>query len=181
MSELVAELKLNLGSRNRKMPDFKNMDIDPHEGVDYVGDVSDLSRFNDNSVGEIYASHILEHFPHTKTLKVLKEWNRVLVNGGILYLAVPDFEAAIKVYHGFGLQDWIVTYLYGDQGYETAIHYAPFDEHRLRNILMSAGFSQASRVDKFQIGDEGDCSNNLLSIGGKKTDVRISLNMIVEK
>ena len=29
--------------------------------VDFVGDISDLSQFNDNSINEIYASHVFEH------------------------------------------------------------------------------------------------------------------------
>ncbi len=44
------DIRLNLGSRDRKIPGFKNMDIDAHEGVDIVGDVSDLSMFEDESV-----------------------------------------------------------------------------------------------------------------------------------
>ncbi len=50
--------------------------------VDYVGKAEDLSIFGDESVEEIYACHILEHFRRADVLKVLQEWFRVLCTGG---------------------------------------------------------------------------------------------------
>lgn len=173
-SLIESPVKLNLGSRDRDIPGFKNMDIDKHANVDYVGDVSDLSRFEDKSVSEIYASHILEHFPHTQTLKVLKEWRRVLNDGGILYIGVPDFRRTIELYTAInGINDWIINYLYGDQEYTTAFHYTAFDERRLSDFLLKAGFSEASRVEFFRFNNK-DCSNNRSSFDGKP----VSLNMV---
>jgi len=175
---VIAEaIKLNLGSRNRDIPGFKGMDCDPHPGVDYVGDISDLSRFESESVAEIYASHCLEHFPHTKTVSVLKEWARVLVPGGILYVAVPDFKRTVELYARTGMNDWVVNYLWGDQGYQTAYHYTGFDEGRLRNVLLAAGFSEASQVEEFPVGHPSDCSRNVSTLDGKS----ISLNMVAVK
>lgn len=168
---------LNLGSRNRAIPDFLSMDCDAHEGVDIVGDISDLSRFEDGSVEAIYSSHCLEHFPHPKTLSVLKEWHRVLAPGGILYVAVPDFRRTVELYARCGLNDWVQNYLMGDQGYATAFHYALFDEGRLRGLLLKAGFSEASRVEDFPVGDPLDCSRNVSTLDGKS----ISLNMVCVK
>lgn len=170
---------LNLGSRNRAIPGFLNMDCDQHEGVDIVGDISDLSRFESGSVPAIYASHVLEHFPHVKTLDVLREWNRVLSPGGILYVAVPDFKRAIELYltSPEGMGDWVVNYLWGDQAYPTAFHYAGFDVHRLTSLLRKAGFSEVSRVGNFPIGDSQDCSRKVSTFDGKP----VSLNMVAIK
>lgn len=151
------------------------MDCDPHPGVDVVGDVGDLSRFPDGSVEAIHASHVLEHFPHPKTPEVLKEWARVLTDGGLLYVAVPDFKRTVEIYLKSGfLSDWVVNYLWGDQGYKTAYHYTGFDEGRLRGLLLGAGFSEASRVDVLPVNDPLDCSNNKSNIDGKS----VSLNMV---
>lgn len=166
-------LKLNLGCHDRVVPGFKGMDIDHYPGVDYVGDVGNLSRFKDGEVSEILASHILEHFPHTKTLDVLKEWRRVLKSGGILYVSVPDFKQMVKLYHSHGLEDWIQNMICGDQVYATAYHYAIFDEARLSGLLLAAGFSEASRVETFGISED-DCSNNRDNAGGELA----SLNMV---
>lgn len=177
---MIAEaLKLNLGSRDRSMPGFQNVDTDPHPGVDHVMDVGDLYRFQDGSVAEIYSSNVLEHFPHVRTLEVLKDWARVLSPGGILYLSVPDFKRTIDLYHACGgvLNDWIVNFLYGDQGYKTAFHYTAFDFPRLTGILKQAGFSEVSQVDFLPIGDKNDCSNMRSNFDGKP----VCLNIIAVK
>lgn len=174
---IADKLKLNLGSRNRAIDGFTGMDIDPHAGVDIVGDVFDLSRFADGSVSEIYASHILEHAPHPKTLDVLKEWARVLEPGGKLYVAVPDFARTVELYQFRGLNEWVVNFLMGDQIYKTAYHYNLFDEPRLEGMLKAAGFSDSFRVEQFPIGDEDDCSNLKSTVDGEP----VSLNMVAVK
>lgn len=168
---------LNLGSRNRAIPGFLNMDCDHHEGVDVVGDISDLSRFESGSVPEIYASHCLEHFPHPQTAAVLKGWFRVLEPGGKLYVAVPDFERCVELYGSLGLCDWLNRLLMGDQEYKTAFHYSLFDEAKLTGMLKEAGFADSFRVEQFPTGDPKDCSNLASTYDGQS----VSLNMIATK
>ncbi len=175
ISEKIAGL--NLGSRNRAIPDFFNMDCDQHPGVDIVGDVSDLSRFADNSIPEIYGSHVIEHFPHTKTLDVLKEWHRVIEPGGKLYIAVPDLARAVEIYQALGLRPWVTNFLMGDQCYKTAYHYNLFDEAKLTAMLKDAGFADSFRVEQFPIGDPQDCSNQVSNYDNQS----VSLNMIAVK
>ena len=177
LEQAVKIAGLNLGSRNRSIDGFLNMDCDQHEGVDIVGDISDLSRFADGSIPEIYASHCLEHFEYHRTSAVLKEWLRVLEPKGKLYVAVPDFQRCIELYQDIGLNDWIVRFLMGDQEYQTAYHYSIFDESRLSRILFDAGFSESFRVEQFPIGDERDCSNLASDYDG----FPVSLNMIAIK
>lgn len=168
------EIKLNLGSRDRSMSGWTNVDCDPHEGVDVVGRIEDLKSWADGSVSEIYASHCLEHLPHPQTLPCLKEWARVLRPGGVLYVAVPDFARVVEIYHKTGMQNWIVNYLFGDQGYPTAFHYAGFDFKRLEGLLRQAGFVEVSRVERFPVGPDLDCSTKVSTFDGKC----VSLNMV---
>ena len=168
------EVRLNLGARNRAIPGFLSVDCDKHEGVDIVADVSDLSQFATGSVKEILASHVLEHFPHTKTVTVLKEWARALESGGILYLAVPDFKRAVEIYKERGLCDWVQNWLWGDQGYATAFHYAGFDEGRLKKVALEAGFSEVSIVDDLPVHHPLDCSTLRSNVDGR----RVSLNAV---
>ncbi len=168
---------LNLGSRNRSIEGFLNMDIDQHPGVDVVGDVSDLSRFNEESIPAIYVSHVIEHFQYHRTLAILKEWARVLEPGGKLYIAVPDFERCVELYGILGLNEWIVRFLMGDQEYKTAYHYNLFDEARLKTLLDNAGFSESFRVEQFPFGDENDCSNLVSNID----NLPVSLNFVAIK
>lgn len=174
MNVIAAKVKLNLGARDRAIPGFVGMDCDGHDGVDLVGDAADLSRFADGEISEIYASHCLEHFPHVKTVEVLREWCRVLEPGGILYVAVPDFKRTVEIYQKCGLNDWIQEYISGGQEYATAYHYAIFDEGRLRELLLKAGFSEASRVDDFPVGHPEDCSRKLSTLDYKP----VSLNVV---
>jgi predicted SAM-dependent methyltransferase len=168
---------LNLGSRNRAIPGFLNIDCDQHEGVDIVGDISDLSRFEGGSVSEIYASHCLEHFPHPRTLSVLKEWYRVLEPGGKLYVGVPDFARCVELYAITGITQWLQDYVSGGHEYATAKHEAIFDHDKLSRLLREAGFSESFRVECFPIGDESDCSNLKSTHDG----LPVSLNLIAVK
>ena len=169
--------KLNLGCRDRAIPGFEGMDCEPHPGVRHIGDVFNLTRFNDGEIAEIYASHILEHAPHTKTIAILKEWARVLCQGGILYVAVPDFRRVVDLYVLAGLNRWTVEYLWGGQEYDTAFHYTGFDAVRLKDLLLESGFCEASQVDEFPVGHSKDCSRTKSTLDGKC----VSLNILAVK
>ena len=54
-------MKLNLGSGNRKLPGWFNVDMDPTTNPDKVMDVNKKFPFEDNSVDEVLASHLIEH------------------------------------------------------------------------------------------------------------------------
>lgn len=76
-------MKLHIGCGVKNLPGWKHFDIrnvDSH--IDYVGSADDLSQFADNSIDEIYACHLLEHFGRHHVDDVLREWCRVLVRGG---------------------------------------------------------------------------------------------------
>jgi predicted SAM-dependent methyltransferase len=163
-------MKLNLGARTTKIPGFKNVDIKKMPGVDIVADISMLP-LRDNTVDEIYASHCLEHFSHTMTVDVLKEWYRVLKKAGKLELAVPNFDQAIKVYLTTGmLTDWLRNFLWGDQIYREAYHYTCFTKPTLMECLSEAGFTKMKAIESMPYGLM-DCST--LSING----IPLSLNM----
>ncbi len=167
-----AAIRLNLGSRNRAIPGFTGIDIDAHAGVDIVGDISDLSRFETGSVSEIYASHCLEHFPHPKTEGVLREWARVLEPGGILHVAVPDFARAVELYQKFGVSQWLMDYVSGGQEYATAYHYRIFDFKSLSDILSKVGFREISHIGDMPYGLE-DCSSMKSNYDGKSVSLNV--------
>ena len=64
-------MKLNIGGLVVK-EGWKILNIQKDEGIDFIGDISDLSRFEDNSIEEIYASHVVEHVPKDKVEITLK-------------------------------------------------------------------------------------------------------------
>jgi SAM-dependent methyltransferase len=79
--------RLNLGSGNRPLAGFVNVDSRPLSTVDVVADVRSLP-FPDGSAIEVEASSLLEHFRNP--YEVLDEIHRVLAPDGVLRVRVPS-------------------------------------------------------------------------------------------
>jgi SAM-dependent methyltransferase len=140
--------KLHLGCGSKILKGFVNVDIQDIKGVDYSGvDASDLSRFEDDSFDLIYASHVLEHIPRTKTFFTLLEWNRVLKPGGVLRIGVPDFDSTVKVYLRDNDYENLLNWIYGGSEVKTNIHYRQFTFSGLKTLLIEAGFKRVHRYD----------------------------------
>jgi len=137
-------VKLHLGCGNVRIPGFIGVDSRDLPAVDQVGPVDKLPM-SDNSVELIYACHVLEHFGRNDTSRVLKEWHRVLKPGGTLRLAVPDFEAVVKVYAETKNLGLLLGHLVGRQDYPENTHYMVFDFTLLFDILNRVGFRDIRR------------------------------------
>ena len=167
----VGEIRLNLGGRTHKIPGFLTVDKFGGKEVDYDCDISQLP-FAIGTVSEIYSSHCLEHFPHVKTLDVLKEWRRVLKRGGKLYISVPDIDACVVLINKFGFNEYIRNLMYGDQGYDLAYHYTIFNFSALARLCCDAGFDDVRRIDQMPYG-LCDCSTNIDSYTRKPISVNV--------
>lgn len=144
-------MKLNLGAGDRPLPGYVNVDRsypggtaarDPQpDGLSRVsGEVYPLG-LPDESAVELRASHVLEHFSHRETMDVLAEWVRVLAPGGVLKVAVPDFEQIAGRYlEGESLNTQ--GYVMGGHVDENDHHGAIFDED-----VLTAAFKQLGLVD----------------------------------
>lgn len=91
-------MNLNLGSNTRSIKGFHNIDIRRVIGVDIIDDVSKLTTIPDESVGDIIARNILEHFAPDKTQAIVDLWVRKLEPGGTLEISVPDGELIFQRY-----------------------------------------------------------------------------------
>lgn len=143
-------MKLHLGCGRRFIPGFVHVDIMDHPHVDHRAPAEDLAFAGDGSVELIYASHLLEHYGRARFQDVLREWWRVLRPGGILRLAVPDFEACAKLYYERGLEDGLnglVGLICGGQRDQYDFHKMIFDETLLTKALRDVGFSAVRRWD----------------------------------
>jgi predicted SAM-dependent methyltransferase len=148
-------LKLHIGCGNKYLPGFKHVDIMPYDHIDYLTSADKLDMISDNSVEEIYACHILEHFKRNEVIKVLQEWNRVLVPDGVLRLAVPDFEAIVEKYLEDRMLDNFLGLLFGRQSYVYNFHFMTFDFKYLERILKDVGFCDIERYDWKEFLPEG--------------------------
>lgn len=60
-------MKLHVGCGEKYLPGYKHLDARKFPHVDYVTNKLDkLDMFADDSIEEIYACHILEHFTRTE-------------------------------------------------------------------------------------------------------------------
>ncbi len=147
--------------------------------VDHQCNANDLSRFDTESVTEIYASHILEHFDYNGEIQhTLKEWNRVLCDGGRMYISVPDMDILASLFLAkdkLSLQDrfWVMRMLFGGHMDEYDYHVAGLNQEILTKFLLDAGFCNIQRVRSF--GMFKDTSETCFK------GVPISLNLIAEK
>ena len=90
--------KINLGCGWRNFgKDWHHVDGGNYDHLD-SHDIFNLP-FSNNSVDLIYASHVIEYFDRKEIIPVLNSWKDKLKPGGILRLAVPNFETISKLYH----------------------------------------------------------------------------------
>ena len=148
-------IKLNIGCGWRNFgDDWVHIDGGNYPHVNYH-DVTSLLYEND-SVDLIYTSHMFEYFGPEEGLEVLHEWFRVLKKGGILRIAVPDFEAMAKLYAQgkFPLQKFLGPIFgkmeMGMKGGETGkiiYHKTTYDFQSLNEMLQTVGFKNIKRYD----------------------------------
>jgi predicted SAM-dependent methyltransferase len=183
------KIKLHLGCGKRYIPGFIHVDLADYPHIDYRREISKLPDFSDESADLIYCSHALEYFDRFQALDVLAEWRRVLKRGGVLRLAVPDFEALVEVYLAYRNLNLIHGPLYGRMAVETPngekvfYHKTCYDYESLKHLLESCGFVEVHRylwrntVHK----DHDDFSQAYIPHMDKEHGKLISLNVEAKK
>jgi len=88
---------LNLGCGSIAHPDWNNLDLYAGDHVLWH-DLRNPLPFAAGTFDAVYSSHVLEHFSPDAGERLLTECRRVLKDGGILRLAVPDLERLCAEY-----------------------------------------------------------------------------------
>lgn len=178
-------IKLHLGCGKRNFgPDWLNIDGGDYKHL-YSNDVTQLPIGNDE-VDYIYASHLIEYFDREEVISLLAEWRRVLKEGGILRVAVPDFEAMVNLYvkEKFDLSNFLGP-LYGKMKMDsqTIYHKTVYDLESLKVLLLTSGFSRVKRYDwrYTEHRDFDDHSQAYLPKMNKEHGTLISLNVQCRK
>ena len=125
---------LNVGCGNRVFKEYPkgnyciNLDIRSLPGVGIVADVRTLP-FDNSTFDYILASDIIEHFPVSETVYVLKEWTRVLKLGGLIEFRLPNLKTICEDYVKKKEAPYFSWLLYGGQDYPGNFHYVCFDRN----------------------------------------------------
>lgn len=163
-------VRLNLGAGERKLPGFHNLDAK-------TGDALYPLPYAGESVDEVRASHVLEHFPRAEVPLILKEWVRVLKPGGALKIAVPNFQTIAEWYLA-GKQAPIEGYVMGGQTDSLDFHKALFDREQLYADLHDAGL-RAIRTWTSEIDDCAALPVSLNLMGNKLGGTKLNVQAVM--
>jgi predicted SAM-dependent methyltransferase len=169
-------MKLHIGGKEVK-EGWKILNISDGAGVDFIGDISDLSRFEDDSFSEVYASHVFEHIGRSDALRTLKGIRRILKANGRFYISVPDLDILCYTFINPlappDVKIHIISMMFGGQSDKNDFHYWGWNQFFLIDFLRAAGFSDARRVESFGLFNDGS--------EYKPYGFPISLNVIATK
>ena len=170
-------MKLHIGGKEKK-EGWSILNIQKNNNIDFVGDISDLSQFEDNSIDEIYASHVVEHVNQKNIKKTLSGIHRVLTTNGKFYISVPDMDVLCRIFISkeapTKVKFHVMRMMFGGQIDEFDFHYFGWNLQFLKDYLSSAGFKKIEKVKFFSIFS--DTSNY-----APYNEVPISLNIIAYK
>ncbi|HEV2854117.1 MAG TPA: hypothetical protein VHC97_15090 [Thermoanaerobaculia bacterium] len=142
MPESPQPVRLHIGSGDRRLKGWTNVDLLPLPGVDVIADVTGGLDFS--NVEAIFAEHFLEHLRVDQAIGFLVEAHRVLDPGAWMRLSTPNLDwvwatqydlhaepgakvdFALRLNRGF--HGWGHQFLWNRDFLERALLAAGFDE-----------------------------------------------------
>lgn len=155
----MSPIKLNIGAGSTQIDGWIPIDRKlGHEALPLPAKVNNNGQevaLDDNSVDEIRASHILEHFSFADARRALADWVRVLKPGGRIRLAVPDIDKVLA-----SADSRRLFWLMGGQTDADDFHRSAFDESRLRAFMEDVGIENIQRWES----QNTDCASLPVSL-----------------
>lgn len=147
-------IKLNVGAGRYHLIGYESVDLF-HPKADIKAPAWDLP-YGDNTINDIYCSHMMEHLQGEELKWTLKEFSRVIKPLGILEIITPDLMKAIKYWLNSNYTNrWghAMDRIFGHQRKDGDVHYTGFTSERWQRLLPQYGFkvlkvrNQPSRFD----------------------------------
>jgi SAM-dependent methyltransferase len=135
------------------------LDLDPAVQPDIVCSITDMHPVASASVDAVWSSHNLEHVYRHEVPVALAEFLRVLKPRGLLLLTVPDLQQVAQLVATDCLEDQAymspagpitpLDMIFGHtsslaRGYPFMAHKTGFTARSLHNLLVNAGFAEAT-------------------------------------
>jgi len=147
VSELGDDIRVNLGSGEKPVAGYLNIDMRELQDVDVVADVRRLP-FEPGSLAEIMSAHLVEHFrQHQLEVAILPYWRSLLRAGGVLRIVCPNWEEMARRLSNSEMSwDEFKVLTFGLQDYDGDDHFAMYTPATLERALRSAGFTDVEVV-----------------------------------
>ena len=155
---VVDPLRVEIGSGPHPTPGYVHVDADRRaRDVEYHASAASLP-FDDGTVEELLAIHILEHVHASDLLLTLREWRRVLRPDGFAQIHVPDASTVFAAFLDspperkwtvmipiFGMTSHVRFDGMGDAN-DLERHHVIYDFSLLERVLLDAGFARVENV-----------------------------------
>lgn len=138
--------KLHIGAGKVHLPGFINMDLFDLHHQDVYCEMTRLP-WDKGTFDLIYACHVLEHVHRRMVTATLHHWVEMLKPGGVLRLAVPNFDAICRQYSETGALEELMGLLYGGQNHPKNNHFVTFDYVTLKAHMTKAGLKDVRHWD----------------------------------
>jgi len=156
------DLSVNIGSGGKGLSDWVNIELIAMRDTTLCLDIRHRLPLADGSVARIFAEHIVEHIDFRNDVPlVFRDWHRVLHQGGIARIIVPDAKRYLQAYVSNDPKLWqtlgwnlgkmpddiytpmhIVNHLFHQSGE----HLFAYDFETMEWALRSAGFSTVEKM-----------------------------------
>lgn len=171
---LIADIGCGAWTPHFENAIVKRFDINPEARPDVLCDVRAIPE-QDETFDKIYSNHVLEHFIADEAPALLKEWSRILKDGGEIEVRVPNIEvAAREVLKAAENIDYDASYAFGMiYGYrdniklaspnDRQLHRCGYTKNGLIRLFVQAGYF--GNIEVAEAGYDGECS---LTVKAKK-------------
>jgi SAM-dependent methyltransferase len=140
-------MKVNIGCGSFYAAGWINTDIDPEIRADIHCPMHDLP-FEDESIDEIYAGHVIEHDTREMTPLIFAEWMRVLKPDGVLTVTIPDIVKAVDLMDGNALNvETFDRIAIGGDERDPQRHRRLCFAGQMASEMVRAGFREVDEVD----------------------------------
>ena len=174
-------IRIHLGPGDVNLQGWINIDGIKMAHIHNVDKDFELQEFKDNTVSEIYLSHVLEHFSFQDSKILLEKLKLKLKSNGILRISIPDIDKILKAYEETKNLNLLKNAIMGGQNTDLDFHKSIYNFEELKNVLISSGYKNVSvwKTEEDFGKSIGDWSDFTHKINGKKFNLSLNLKAFV--